>query len=420
MEQLKKSRKVLRSLFTKSANDMEELLVSGTAPLETRVAFEMFSSKSEKLRALDEEIYSLLLEEDSTEEVMMSELEGCENYTKNFTTIRLRYESFVQKDSDNIPASLSTVASNSNLPVQGKHKFKLPFIEFKTFSGNIKEWLPFWSQFRKVHEDPDIDCNDKIEYLIQATVPGSRARLLVESFPTIKENYPKIIDSLQSRFGREDLQVEVYVRGLLQLIINNATSSDNIDVCSLYDGLETQIRALETLGITTSGYSAVLFPLIESCLPEDLLRVWQRSFIGSGNQAEFSDVESVSLEAKLKHLLHFLRNEVNNEQRIVLAAQGFGLRNGTSNSFQVSSAKTCSPQPSASALLVQSQNKEPQGSSKCIFCNSLHESLNCFKAQGMTGKKKRIFVHKKGLFPMSESGSSSTSLSNQGEMHNLW
>lgn len=57
--------------------------------------------------------------------------------------------------------------------VKGKRKFKLPRVEFKHYDGNIKDWLGFWSQFRKVHVDPDIDSSDKIEYLVQATVPGS-------------------------------------------------------------------------------------------------------------------------------------------------------------------------------------------------------------------------------------------------------
>lgn len=393
MEQLRKNRKILRTMFTKSANDLEELLTGEEVNLDVRVAFDMLNNKAEKLKALNEEIYDLLLSEDTEEDLVMTELEACDNYMKRFSLLSLRYESLMQKDRNGYHAASGNPETNSVAPLQGKHKFKLPVIEFKTFSGNIKEWLPFWSQFRKVHEDPDIDCNDKIEYLIQATVPGSRARLLVESFPAVKENYPKIVESLKSRFGREDLQIEVYIRGLLQLIINNATSSNNIDVCSLYDGLETQIRALETLGITTSGYSAVLFPLIESCLPEDLLRVWQRSFISSSIPSEPPDVEAVSLEAKLKHLLHFLRNEVNNEQRIVLAAQGFGLRSETVDNFQETPVKANSRrQPSASALLVQSNQKPspPQREpNKCVFCNSCHDSLNCFKAQGMTLEKRK-------------------------------
>lgn len=65
-------------------------------------------------------------------------------------------------------------------------KFRLPPIEFKYYDGNIKDWLSFWAQFKKVHDDLDIDEYDKIECLIQATVPNSRDRQLVESFPCMR------------------------------------------------------------------------------------------------------------------------------------------------------------------------------------------------------------------------------------------
>lgn len=42
------------------------------------------------------------------------------------------------------------------------------------------------------------------------------------------------------------------------------------------DKLETQLRALETLGVTTDKCSAILYPLNESCLPEDVSRAWHR------------------------------------------------------------------------------------------------------------------------------------------------
>ncbi|KAF2902792.1 hypothetical protein ILUMI_03394 [Ignelater luminosus] len=84
----------------------------------------------------------------------------------------------------------------------------------------------------------------------RATLPGSRARQVVESFPAMQENYENIIDSLKPTFGRQDLQIEVYVRELLKLILDNAISSGKIDTSTLYDKIECQVRTLETLGVT--------------------------------------------------------------------------------------------------------------------------------------------------------------------------
>ncbi|GFX48854.1 hypothetical protein TNCV_902361 [Trichonephila clavipes] len=50
----------------------------------------------------------------------------------------------------------------------------------------------------------------------------SKAERLVLSFPATAENYPKAIDQLKERFGREDLLVQIYVRELLNLVMKNA------------------------------------------------------------------------------------------------------------------------------------------------------------------------------------------------------
>lgn len=73
----------------------------------------------------------------------------------------------------------------------GMRKFGLPRIAFKHYDGSIKHSLAFWAQFKKVYQGESIDSHDKIEYLIQATLPGSRARQLIESYPAMSENYIK-------------------------------------------------------------------------------------------------------------------------------------------------------------------------------------------------------------------------------------
>jgi len=52
------------------------------------------------------------------------------------------------------------------------------------------------------------------QYLIQATIEGSRARKLVEGYPQTPDNYPRTIDALQDRFGDKNLLTEYYVRQL--------------------------------------------------------------------------------------------------------------------------------------------------------------------------------------------------------------
>ncbi|XP_054720556.1 uncharacterized protein LOC129230178 [Uloborus diversus] len=206
------------------------------------------------------------------------------------------------------------VQLNGNI---SKRNFKLPKIELKKFNGEAREFLNFWSQFKKIHEDKGIDNEDKMQYLIQSMEPGSKAERLVLSFPATGENYCKAIQQLKERFGRDDLLVQVYVRDLLRLVMKNAAAGrGKADLPSLYDELEGKLRMLETLGRTKEKYGDFLTPLVESCLPEEVLVTWERS----RNLDLTEDKNCRSLE----QLMNFLRQEVNAEEMVRLARTGFG------------------------------------------------------------------------------------------------
>ncbi|GFW38571.1 uncharacterized protein TNCV_4149431 [Trichonephila clavipes] len=97
-------------------------------------------------------------------------------------------------------------------------KLKLPNIELPTFDGNPRDWLNFWTQFEKIHDDVNIDDRDKFQYLIQSTAPRSNPREIVESFPATAANYKKAIEYLKERYGNTSVLIQVYIRDLLQLV----------------------------------------------------------------------------------------------------------------------------------------------------------------------------------------------------------
>ncbi|KAJ8977402.1 hypothetical protein NQ317_003183 [Molorchus minor] len=412
MEQNKKRRKVLRSAFTKHANDIEAILASSDRTADVlrsiQVSWELLAQKHDAMKAADSDIYEEFLAADASEEDLLTEMEQCDNYEKRFADLKIRYNNVFSNGQTGKEVDSESVVSEAS-GVTRRHKFKLPTIEFKKIYGNIRDWLSFWSQFKKIHKDHDIALEDKIEYLIQATVPGSRARQLVESFSALGENYEKIVQGLEVRFGREDLQIEVYVRELLKLILHNAMSKNKMDLFTLYDRIETQLRALETLGVTSEKCSAMLFPLIESCLPEDLLRVWQRvgrrasrstELGGQSGSSESIDTKG-SLESHLKDLM----------DGISLAAEGFGLYSDNPSAFKEVKRRSKANDaivPTASALIscdvvkksqtftlehkkevlsgkkacfrclkIGHQAKRCRVRLKCIICGKSHVSLIC-------------------------------------------
>ncbi|GFW62653.1 integrase catalytic domain-containing protein [Trichonephila clavipes] len=115
------------------------------------------------------------------------------------------------------------------------------------------------------------------------------------------------------RFGQEDILIQVYVRELLKLVLQN-TEVKKVNLSSLYDKNEAQLRALESLEVTKEKYAAMLFPLVESCLPAEILRAWERYVSYSSDESGKKDLDS---------LMKFLSIEVSSEDRIKLARNSF-------------------------------------------------------------------------------------------------
>ncbi|GFV27765.1 uncharacterized protein TNCV_4169871 [Trichonephila clavipes] len=122
-------------------------------------------------------------------------------------------------------------------------------------------------EFEHIHIDGDKAPENKFQCLIQTTAAGSRAREIVESFLPTSANYSKAVESLKAHFGRNDLLVEVYVRELLKLVIS-VHKNEKFSMTSLYDKLESHMRALETLGVMTDKCDSELYPMIESSFSE--------------------------------------------------------------------------------------------------------------------------------------------------------
>ncbi|GFY11231.1 uncharacterized protein TNCV_4472171 [Trichonephila clavipes] len=165
-----------------------------------------------------------------------------------------------------------------------------------------------------------------MQYLVASVEPKSKAERVILSFPATAANYPKAVDQLKERFGREDLLVQIYVRDLLTMVMKNAVSGRaKTDLSRLYDELEGKLRALESLGRTQERFGDFLAPLVESCLPEEVLMTWERN----RNHHELSDNTAGKNIRSLENLMTFLRQEVQGEEMVVLSRTGFASNNVT-------------------------------------------------------------------------------------------
>jgi len=176
------------------------------------------------------------------------------------------------------------------------------------------------------------------------------------------------------------------VRELLKLTMAMNSKEDKVTLSSLYDRIETQLRALEMLGVATDKYVAMLFPLVESCLSEEVLRAWQWSgYVGSSRP---------SGEIRLESLMSFLTSEVETEERITMAIRGFSLQGSASGakSQRMESDNRSKRAIPTTAGLVNCKF----GKITCVFCEGSHTSKSCPKAQSLSFTEKRNLVVKRG------------------------
>lgn len=398
----KKARKYARQAFTRAHSKLSaESEKPQTQLKDINVAFNLLKEKAKELEAVDAKMFDLMVELMLDESEVASELESQKTYRSAYLQCEEEIKELNTRSQQNVQSS-PPVAPQGNIVIQQepKRNFTLPKVQIDKYDGDIRGWLRFWGQFKKIDEDKYMSKDDKFYYLQQYILPDSKASELVGSFPSCATMYDQVISSLKNRFGREELLVEFYVRELLGLVLTNAVSaSSKTPLSTIFDQLETHIRALKSLGVTTDKCSAMLYPLVESSLPEDLLRTWQRqSSLNAAASASTKDnnVSPITSKDRLTRLMSFLQAEVDNEQRISMAMSGFGLKgelvNGKDKKKKKLETESKSEISTASGLL----NAKETMKSECIFCGGSHDSSDCEKAKKLTLEERQQTVKRKG------------------------
>ncbi|XP_043466423.1 uncharacterized protein LOC122501193 [Leptopilina heterotoma] len=389
MDACKKYRSIKRRLFTRTLTSFNDICKKpNSTDQEKKIAMHLLEARMTELEEVSSKYITMLFETDSSEEEIEHEIESNDDYQLQFLKVKFAYKELTLEHS-----SITTEqVGERNLTVPRVQKpFKKPILEIRKFSGNVGDWLQFWSHFRKVHEDDSISKEDKLEYLKQSVEKESKADNVVSGYPTSAENYSKAFESLKNRFGRDDLLVEFYTRELLNLVLQNASSHKvKVSVAKIYDKISAHIRALESLGVTTDKCATMLYPLVESSLPEEILRTWQRSISLSAN----TQTQDSQTNNRLSKLLEFLRSEVENEERIHMAVNGFGVFGEGVKKEKTKATKESAwssrEHPTASVLLTSDKPKK----CVCIFCNGEHDSAVCEKAKRMSYEDRRNIIGK--------------------------
>ncbi|GFS63227.1 DUF1758 domain-containing protein [Trichonephila clavipes] len=181
---LKAARKGLRTAFSLSLKKIETELIKENIDMnQLSILKTQFMDKFQRLNTCQNQISEQLLDTEDAMQEYLDDMEAAENYRDLYIEMCTRVDLKVRE---------TIVPTETE-----KRSFKLPKIELKKFSGEAKDFLAFWSQFQKIHNDKSITEEDKMQYLLQSVEPKSKAERLVLSFPATAENYPKAIDQLK-------------------------------------------------------------------------------------------------------------------------------------------------------------------------------------------------------------------------------
>jgi len=117
----------------------------------TLVRSEIFSAKS-----LECAYNRMLFQSNLEEEDIDKEIESNDSYRTHYLTAKMKISRIMHSSPE---AGTTMITSNTT------RTLKLPKLELPKFRGNVKDWLPFWSQFKKINDDSTISLEDKMQYL---------------------------------------------------------------------------------------------------------------------------------------------------------------------------------------------------------------------------------------------------------------
>ncbi|KAG5869803.1 hypothetical protein JTB14_037538 [Gonioctena quinquepunctata] len=392
MEQTKKHRSVLRSAFTKKANELEQLITAEVKDMQQiQVAWEILQQKYDALVVSESEVYESLLAQDASEEDLELEMESSDVYRVRFTTMKLRFKkgahdeevrSVIQSEQLSTRYQTAQDASEEDLELEMESSdvYRVRFTTMKL-------------RFKKGAHD------EEVRSVIQSEQLSTRYQTVYQGF---KYTSRVVLTKFVIVRKREMEQTKKHRSVLRSAFTKKANELEQLITVEVKDMQQIQVA----WGILQQKYDALVISesevyeslLAQDASEEDLEFNWSLAMSIGGRRSD--DVNSIipedsTLDSRLKGLMSFLKNEIENEQRISLASEGFGLCSNnvsTNDRHKKDKSKPIATLSTAAGLI----NCDV---AKCVFCGGIHDSEGCFKAQKLSFvQKKNTLSDKKACF----------------------
>ena len=239
---------------------------------------------------------------------------------------------------------------------------KLPKLQIPKFSGNPCQWNSFWDSFcAGVHNREELTDVERFGYLRGLLTDTAAAT--ISGLTLTEANYENATTFLKQRYGHPQIIINSHMDQLMQ-IQPLGPGSNVTRLRSMLDEIQTHVRALHSLGVSSDHYGSLLVSvLFKDKLPSDI-----KSLIGRKLQDQ---------DWTLDNVLKVLRVEIETREKC-------GLSNPSSD-YEKFTTQSHNKRHSTAAALLSSEKKIPT----CTYCNGKHASLDC-KIVTSIGARKQI------------------------------
>ena len=245
--------------------------------LELTTLRENYDKKLAEVIKLDDKIVESITVQDDAEK----ELGDVLVRTDSNTAVITKANFYLKKASQPPPSTHSKVKEEESARSDSSSKnenpsIKLPKMVLEKFDGKVQNWRSFWNRFETSIDNKDyLNEVDKFNYLLGLL--SDDAKECVSGLDLTDENYEEAKRILNDRFGNPQVVIAAHMESLVNLPA--VTSLSNVSqLRKMYDQVEVSIRNLKSLNMPPASYGALLIPVLNEKIPEELRVIISREF----------------------------------------------------------------------------------------------------------------------------------------------
>ena len=217
-----------------------------------------------ELKEFNDELYKLITDNDEQDTLIESDYRFDTKLRKQITATK----KLKQKLEPAVTTATATTPTPAPMPEQKPpiRRAKVPDLKIPTFSGSFLEWYTFKETFDAIIGDKeDYTPVEKFQYLA-AQLSGD-AKRCIAGYAIVGANYVPAYDQLKERFGNVHLVISAHMKQITQL---KRVSKNSGELRKLLDLIQSHVRSLETKGVNKGHFGALLIPIIQDKIPDNV------------------------------------------------------------------------------------------------------------------------------------------------------